>query len=299
MLGFKISIPILCALIGILDAYITQTPGQTIVLGSGCEPNTCKNKRCPKWETLGCEYGYTLDNCKCCYQCALYPGKMCGGSQNVYGTCGVGTYCRYKYTDDFDEERQSIGECTRVEGYYGGEQFVPLGVVVKPPSMPEDDIWGVDDDITTEEPEETTSKTPEKKPEGNYNRPITNWGQFGPETMPGDQPPRGIDERPDPSCKEVCKPELCEEDKRAICSATSRIYNGEEECENTCHHTSCLACDYVIDISYCGQCSPNDKDCLKKFGLCMKALKRKLKTEPLEYLNDGLKYACSIPDCKK
>ena len=55
-----------------------------------------------------------------------------------------------------------------------------------------------------------------------------------------------------------------------------RVYSEPERCENQCHHTSCLACSYAIDIAHCGQCGPKDNSCLKKFGVCIKALRRKL-----------------------
>jgi len=104
------------------------------------------------------------------------------------------------------------------------------------------------------------------------------------------------------NCKEECSADLCEQDKRAICSASNRIYSGPNKCEEHdefgCHHTSCSACSYSTDISFCGQCMPSDKQCLKKFGLCMKDLRRRLKSpDRKKYLNEGLKFACYMPDC--
>ncbi|XP_075241608.1 uncharacterized protein LOC142336583 [Convolutriloba macropyga] len=110
-------------------------------------------------------------------------------------------------------------------------------------------------------------------------------------------------------CEPPCSHQFCLDNPRAICSAKN-ILRPYEMCGsgdggggggggNQCVHTSCLACGYEPDTSFCGQCEdPTDQKCMNKFGKCVKTMRRVTRKDPQSYIKQGLvSYECAVPEC--
>ena len=39
----------------------------------------CESTVCGDWRKMDCKHGFIKDACDCCFQCARFPGELCGG----------------------------------------------------------------------------------------------------------------------------------------------------------------------------------------------------------------------------